>query len=108
MTTVLSTEALERRIALFFESYKETVDVLASFVRRTEVIPFCDKHGVQFRAGMGTWTLYDPKTQKSIWISTYRKNPEFVRLQKLLDTPVDGMDQYLGSLMKDYTPGGAK
>jgi hypothetical protein len=119
------TTATEKALDKLFRGYCDQVEALAMQVREQYVIPFCDKHGLRFVAGMGSWCFWDSKgtylfeAMEHIgddWSTDERglgylhsgeetKRYRCKRMLHLLATPPDGFNgSPLGSLMDDYTP----
>ena len=88
--------------------YWEEVDRLAAIVTREHVAPFCNRHGVRFVPGMGSWgfhgaaaeaTARRPARAWGVW--DYSELPARLADVLMADT-ITG--QSLGSLGRDYTP----
>lgn len=72
--------------------------------RQQHVIPFCDKTGFRFLAGMGGWSFQ--KADRRI-DSGAESNAGLWRLPKGLRSALDAElsnGQCAGSIMRDYTP----
>lgn len=103
MTPQKAVEALERE-------YERRVDQIAAEVRAKYVVPFCDKHGLRFRSGMGGY-VFDSQGQKTRdgFDVKYGDGAVFggrdlpKRLKRVLETDVFHRRQCLGSFMQDYT-----
>ena len=95
-------EGLEIRLREYFESFFQIVSAIAESVRGDEVVPFCDRYALTFKAGMGVWQIFNAD---GISIREGSAYPGFLRLEEILDTPVPGLEQDIGSLMSDYVPG---
>ncbi len=50
---------VQARLDIFAEQYGKQIDQLAEDIRKHFVIPYCDKTGRRFSAGMGTWCFID-------------------------------------------------
>lgn len=81
---------------------EKLTDKVCDDVRREHLIPFCDKKGVKFVSGMGSWAFYDSRGEV-LW---NRQIPK--RLLHLLEASTYSYHNSLGSFINDYTPKGFK
>lgn len=72
-------------------------------IRTKYVIPFCDRKGWKFYAGMGTWSFYDSKGD-----SFYAQDQLPARLYAMLSENSVTSQNDIGSLMAYYTPANYK
>jgi hypothetical protein len=90
-------------------AYWDAIDAAATQARTLHVIPFCNRHGWKFIAGMGTWSFRDSAGEHhGTWeIDNEAAGRSFygVRLWDALTAETIG-GQDLGSLIEDYTPPG--
>lgn len=94
------------------KAYWDQVGAIADRVRTELVIPFCDRKGWRFVAGMGTWNFVKPKAKGHEGVSIWDEPTDAegrrrfgVRLWNALQADVIS-GQSLGSLIPDYTPPG--
>lgn len=88
--------------------YWAEVDRIAEAVTRENVAPFCDRHGVRFRPGMGSWDFDGaeakdtPRRPARAWASwDFSDLP--ANLGKVLDArTLEG--HALGAIAPGYTP----
>lgn len=91
------------RIAIAAE---KALDKVIAEARAKYVIPFCDKHGCKFSAGMGSWSFHGGKIGYG---DGYLGRQDETQLPKRLYTvltmeyPLNRMND-CGSLMQDYKP----
>jgi hypothetical protein len=104
----LPTIAAEIRVA--DAAYDRAVTRAARRLTRDHVRPFCDKHGLDFVAGMGSWSFHregdhDAQINHN---DSYGNMPTLPkRLEALLSIEVYG-GQSLGSVAPDYRTGGKR
>ena len=85
---------------------RTTIDNLINVVRRTAVIPFCDKHSLRFESSHGGWTFVATKSDGSdIHQDLVYFGDEGMALKNLLsDTLRGAAPRGLGTLINDYDP----
>jgi len=91
---------IENKLETYEQIYYNSVETLADEIRTTIVIPFCNKHKLNFFAGMGIYG-FSTKTRRIIHIQDY-PNKEFKKLYELLETPIPIYDHCIGSWIEDY------
>lgn len=91
-------KALDKAIERIERQAVVSVEALADRYRTSHVIPYCDRHGLRFTAGMGEWSFDDGN-------GNYCDSSDLPkRLSDVLTTSVLNGRQGLGSLMLDYVP----
>jgi hypothetical protein len=106
---------VERLLDKAVEVFEQEIAALASRVREDIVVPFCDQHGVEFKAGNGTWVFVKDGQilcSSPVMHLNEMKGPRgfsFVSRVLDLDIPVwdRGMPSYMGGLgafIEDYSP----
>lgn len=97
--------ALERALARAEREHSRAEAAAIEAARQKYIIPFCERRGWSFVAGMGTYgfrTADDEHAAGSaIWDSDIDSLPKRVRAALSTET-LTGQDA--GSLMRDYTP----
>lgn len=95
------------RIAL--QAEKELAKLIAE-ARAKYVVPFCDKHGCRFSAGMGSWSFHGGDLPHGgYWDEGYLSGSAAERIPKRLyavlsaEYPLNRNND-CGSLMESYTP----
>lgn len=118
----LSAQSINIAIEQIHNTYTQSLDALAEKARQEIVIPFCDKHGIDFVVGMGICFFEGSNTDCADWdewLRTHERPPgrrcpvpkgyEDVRNVVQLSIPDttgwQGADGTLGLLMKSYKPG---
>jgi phosphorylcholine metabolism protein LicD len=98
----------ERRALEAEDAYCDAMYNLANDIRNEVIVPFCDKHGLSFRSGMGTWILEGHGKVYASWDEdVHRFMPK--KLYEALTIPWHlGARQDLGALIQDYTPANYK
>ena len=94
--------ALQKAIEREQARYEKAVDALIDAARTKYVIPYCERTGRKFVAGMGGWSFHadDGRTNISGWnADTLPK-----RLREVLETDYGMHRNDCGSMMQDYTP----
>ena len=92
----------EAPIQRITESFSATLDSEIARIQRETIIPFCDKHGYRFIAGMGTWN-FTHKTRESIGGWNSDELPARILSTLRIEYPLN-RGQDIGSMMPDYTP----
>jgi hypothetical protein len=88
------------------DTFDTLIDQLAAQVRAEHVIPFCDRKGWEFSAGMGSWSFHDKRGRVySDWDNSVGI-PK--RLRDMLRQDTFLHNNSLGSLMESYRPKGFK
>ncbi len=103
MTPAQLTQALDRLQA----SIRAQEDTIIAQVRAKYVIPYCDRYGLRFTAGMGSWSFDNGKTgYYEIHIGGWSNPHELPkRIWDCLNRSLpSNPGQDLGSVMEDYTP----
>jgi hypothetical protein len=91
-----------KEIAAAYRLYMTQIDFVAEEIRRSVVIPTCNKHNWGFSAGMGRWCfVVDDETVHPDYNS---KHPLINHLAEILDLEVPGYGYGIGTLMRDYWP----
>lgn len=54
-------QAAEKRVAEIVAAYDAQLNALGDEVRASIVLPACQKYGLTFCAGMGSYSFYDPR-----------------------------------------------
>lgn len=81
------------------------LDALCDAIRAEYVVPYCDRHGYRFTAGMGSWSFTrsnGPEYRQHIGSWNDELLPKALRTVLQLDHFTSNND--LGSMMQDYTP----
>ena len=94
-------ENIERLIQSGYDQYMEKVDAIAKRVYTESVIPFCEKHNLDFSSKMGSYAFFHKN--KLIELDRY-PSQTYKDMQMILDVFVPGYDFTIGSLMQDYNP----
>ena len=80
-------------------------DRVAVQARKDLVIPFCEKHGYKFVAGMGSWSFHrEHGSEQRKQIGSWNEDLLPKRLREVLQLDAIDCNNSLGSLMPDYTP----
>lgn len=98
MPTAFQREALRAEAA-----YTARIGALAVAVRTKYVVPFCDRHGCVFKAGMGGWQFQWPDGRRA----TDGDGSAFrlpSRLASALKIKVFYGANSLGTIIEDYAP----
>lgn len=86
------------------------LDKIIEAARQKYVIPFCDKHGCEFSAGMGSWSFHGGRIGYGDgYLGRNDEKAIGKRLYAVLamEYPLNRMND-CGSLMRDYTPANFK
>jgi len=89
-------EDFANQLSIYYQQYKDRVKFVASTVRGTRVVHFCDKYNQALATGLNWWELRGPAIEDG--------TDEEDHILDLLATPVPGLNCELGSLMESYTP----
>lgn len=91
---------IERQLDRLARQFEREADKLIAEARQKYVIPFCDRTGLRFTAGMGSWSFDNGH-------GDYKNLPEELpkRLGDVLSAeyPLNRCND-VGSLMESYTP----
>lgn len=81
-------------------------DNLIAAVRAELLVPYCNRAGLRFTAGMGSWSFDKPNRYGSTdWFSYNEPPPRIPKtLLAFLRQHAIDCNNDLGSLMQDYTP----
>jgi len=83
---------------------EQRVTVLLDSIRRELVIPFCERKGMKFSAGMGSWDFHT-KDHRKVMSPIERNGLPFIIFNTLrLEYPLNPTVQDIGSMMQGYTP----
>lgn len=94
--------ALEKAIEREQKRYQNTVDKLIDAARTKYVIPYCERTGRKFVAGMGGWSFHPSDHRETISGWNADKLPK--RLREVLETDYGMFRNDCGSMMQDYKP----
>ena len=92
---------LERKFDQLARALEREADKAMAEARTKYVIPFCDRTGMRFIAGMGSWSFDKPGCE-SIGSWNSEDLPKRLRDVLTVEYPIGRCDA--GSLMADYTP----
>lgn len=87
---------------------EKACDAAITDLRARMVIPYCEIHGCEFTAGMGTWNFRWPDGRMACdrdWTDV--RLPKFLARALSTDYPLNP-GQSCGSMMQDYSPKGKK
>lgn len=99
VTPAFVAKELERLL----DQYNAGTAQLIDAIRSKYVIPYCERTGMRFRAGNGSWSFDNGKGKyMGEWRDASEDLPK--RMYELLVTEVAVSRNDLGSLMADYTP----
>jgi hypothetical protein len=93
-------DSLQRQLALLKKAYDKKVDVLVAGVRLKHVVPFCDRHALQFGTWNGDWAFVQMDGQRPE-LNAVPNFPGSEALNALLHTQVDQLND-VGGLMAGY------
>jgi hypothetical protein len=102
-----------KQVERIMEEANARQDAVIAEVRRTLLIPFCDRKGWRFTAGMGSWSFDFSKPVNFAdslggWDQEECKRLIPKQLLEFLQTDATTCNNDLGSLMEDYTPSNYK
>lgn len=84
---------------------EKQVHALAEEIRARYVVPFCDRTGMNFSAGMGSWSFHDQKGRSiGTTYADWGLKPLPKRLRAALEIDAPGFNQDIGSLIPSYFP----
>jgi hypothetical protein len=109
-------KGIQDKLEGYYYDYYEKVDQYLAFLRDKYLIPFCDKYGIQFLAGNGTWLLSTYTTEDDQWMqidadgvgytAEYFSEAAMADIKEIAQLLrcmyIDGDE--IGPIMKDYTP----
>lgn len=91
--------AIQNELDRHEKIYSNTIYKIAAEARKKYIIPFCDKTGYCFYAGMGNWLFCDGVESLDCWDKRIPK-----RVLGALESGILYRQNDLGSLMEDYDP----
>lgn len=88
------------------EQAGKQADALITQVRRELLIPYCDRTGLRFTAGMGSWSFDKKGITYGSWDADFPPPRVPKRLYEFLQSGYPTNPHYndCGSMMLDYTP----
>jgi hypothetical protein len=103
MKRKISAQALLNTAA---DQYSTRLNEIGEQVRRELIIPFCDRTGYQFSAGMGSWSFHKDGKMLSDWDDSNVGNGVKGLPKKIYDAlhAETLFNNDLGSLIEDYKP----
>ena len=96
-------KALQKRLDALADVYEAECDKIIAEAREKYIIPFCNKTGYKFIAGMGGWNFYGNGETLGEWEAITGKIPKRV-YQAPTMAAYNLNYNSVGSLMQDYTP----
>lgn len=96
--------ALQKAIEREQARYEKAVDALIDAARTKYVIPYCERTGREFVAGMGGWGFHGANDSANDTISGWNSDRLPKRLREVLETDYGMHQNDCGSMMEDYKP----
>ena len=71
----------KKAVELLRDRHNREAEALAADIRREIVLPLCKLKRLEFRAGMGTWTIWNPRSKVYVY---HQEVPNIKRVTSLL------------------------
>jgi hypothetical protein len=94
---------VQRALDQLAKDYDRNVDSFIATMRMKYLIPFCNKHGLQFAAGNGNWGFTAGVEFAGCELNSVPALSGSIGLGRILHVEVDAQND-VGSLMERYSP----
>jgi hypothetical protein len=94
---------VQRALDQLAKEYDRNVDDFIATMRKKYLIPFCNKHGLQFAAGNGNWGFTAGGEFSGCELNSVPALSGGGQLERILRAEVDAHND-VGSLMERYSP----